>query len=329
MQMVHQFSSGVQQQLTQALLPADEKPFDSPESPHQPNQWAHECLSRLLCLSKEKVQKLTRVHGVLVLLSTCALGWFLLHWFVINSANEHPTEEWLNGAAALSTGVIGLVFLRKELSDAVELQTALRETQEAQARSDEVQAQLGAQMERLQTHLASAKEEATRAEAARRREQEMVAKLEHNLSMLTNAREMMGDDMESWFGTLDGKLGELTHQTAQLGRITWMQVKNELLRTGQLDRATGVLTNEGLETLRFTVGESMDLAPMLERRDDSGELKLLSDESGLRLFTAKEQRAARLRPALPALPAPPAPPMAGNPAVEGLSEDGAVPRRMN
>ena len=223
MQFFDQLTTGVQQQLTQSLLPAEEKPAESLESP-PPSQWVHECLSKLLCISRDKVHKLTRVHGVLVVLSTGALAWFLVHWFAANSAREHPTEEWLNGAAALSTGVIGLLFLRKELSDAVELQGALREAQEAQARSDEVQTRLGAQMGQLQDHLASAKQEATRAEQARRREQEMVAKLEHNLSMLTNAREMMGDDMESWLGTLDGKLSELTHQTAQLGRITWMQV---------------------------------------------------------------------------------------------------------
>ena len=104
---------------------------------------------------------------------------------------------------------------------------------------------------------------------------------------VTDLRDKMGDDLNSWLGQLASKTGELNQQAQMLARITWMQAKSILVQQGHLDTKTGVIKSEGLETLQAITGPTNDLTPFLQDSGHGRGAKHLTEEMGLQLFEAK------------------------------------------
>ena len=225
------------------------------------------------------------VQWGLLAVALLAFVYFLLHWFVLTKADQlFPEEESVNGTAVFAVVVLILVVLRTSMGAAAELLTARTEMAVALNQANQVQERTTEQLGSLQVHLESAEERAREQAEAREREAQ---DFEKKLDMVTDLRDKMGDDLNSWLGQLASKTGELSQQAQMLARITWMQAKSILVQQGHLDTKTGMIKPEGLETLQAITGPTSDLTPFLQDAGQGRGTKHLTDEMGLQLFEAK------------------------------------------
>lgn len=274
-QVQSQLQSRFAPQLTEQLLPVEDT---------VPDDAAHSFLSWVLCSKRERLQKMSWLQWGLLAVAFLAFIYFLIHWFVLTRADElFPEQEMLNGTAVFGVVVLILVVLRGSMSAATELLAARKEMSVALGQANQVQERTNEQLDSLKVHLESAEERAREQAEAREREAQ---DFEKKLHMVTDLRDKMGDDLNSWLGQLANKTGELNQQAQMLARITWMQAKSILVQQGHLDTKTGVIKSEGLETLQAITGPSSDLTPFLQDAQGRG-TKQLTDEMGLQLFEAK------------------------------------------
>mmetsp|Transcript_33864 Transcript_33864/g.55938 ORF Transcript_33864/g.55938 Transcript_33864/m.55938 type:complete len:297 (-) Transcript_33864:334-1224(-) len=262
--------------LTEQLLPVTEA---------APDDTVHGVLSFVLCIKRDRLQKITWIQWILMAIAVFAFIYFLVHWLILTSAARlYPEQEWLNGTAVFATAVLILIVLRGSMSAAVELLAAKKQMSAALNQANEVQARTAVQLDTLQAHLDSAEERAKAQAEARQRE---AHDFEHKLNLVTDLRCKMGDDLNGWLDQLTNKTRELNQHTQMLARITWMQAKGILIQSGQLDVETGLIKTEGLRTLQTITGPSNDISPLLQESADGGGAKHLSEERGLQLFEAK------------------------------------------
>lgn len=271
-----QLQSSFAPQLTDQLLPTEET---------APDDATHGFLSWVLCSRRENLQKMSWLQWILVATAILAFIYFLVHWFVLTRAEElFPEQELLNGTAVFGVVVLILVVLRGSMSAAAELLAARKEMSVALNQANQVQERTTEQLDTLQVHLDSAEERAREQAEAREREAQ---DFEKKLHLVTDLRDKMGEDLNSWLGQLSSKTGELNQQAQMLARITWMQAKSILVQQGHLDTRTGVIKSEGLETLQAITGPSSDLRPFLQDAAHGQGTKQISEEMGLQLFEAK------------------------------------------
>ena len=229
--------------------------------------------AKLLWLRMDELRRLACMQHLLLLLVASATLYCLVHWVEL-------APDLVDFAAALAFVMLLLLLLRlllykdKERGKVTELQSALDEAQAAAAAYEKAQQRMEQQLDRVQEHLSGESEHRCRAEAA----------LAQHLALLAQARQHAGEDMESWLGTLDDKMGALSAEVAQQQRLTalqfrstWIQIKHDLIRNRQLDPSTGIVTEEGVKVLQLLLGSDSS-SNDLER--------LLTDESGLLRITA-------------------------------------------
>lgn len=275
-QLQSQLQSRFAPQLTEQLLPAAET---------APDDAAHGFLSWVLCTNQAQLQKMNWVQWLLLAMALLAFIYFLVHWFVLTPADDlFPEQEFLNGTAVFAVVVLILVLLRGSMSAAAELLATRKEMAVALTQASTIQARTNEQLDTLQVHLDSAEERAREQAEAREREAQ---DFERKLHMVTDLRNKMGDDLNSWLGQLASKTGELNQQAQMLARITWMQAKSILVQQGHLDTKTGVIKDEGLQTLQAITGPTNDLTPFLQDSGHGRGAKHLTEEMGLQLFEAK------------------------------------------